>query len=100
MPKRTAYLPGTPSYIDIGSPDPEATSAFYSALFGWKVNDLGPDAGGYRMAQIDGDDVAGIGPQAAPGPPYWTTYITVDDADVSAKKVEAAGGTVIVPVMD
>jgi predicted enzyme related to lactoylglutathione lyase len=100
MPKRTSYLPGTPSYIDIGSPDPDATAAFYGALFGWKVNDLGPDAGGYKMAQLDGDDVAGIGTQQAPGPPFWTTYFTVADADASAKQVEAAGGTVLVAPMD
>ncbi|HVV35593.1 MAG TPA: VOC family protein [Acidimicrobiales bacterium] len=100
MPKRTSYAPGTPSYVDIGSPDPAATAAFYSALFGWKVNDLGPDAGGYKMAQIDGDDVAGIGPQQAPGPPFWTTYFTVADTDAAAKKIEAAGGTVIVAPMD
>jgi uncharacterized protein len=100
MPKRSSYAAGTPSYVDIGSPDPDATAAFYSALFGWTVNDLGPDAGGYKMAQIDGDDVAGIGPQQAPGPPYWTTYFTVDDADAAAKAVEAAGGSVLAPGMD
>ena len=100
MAKRTSHPAGTPSYVDIGSPDPDATAAFYSALFGWKVNDLGPDAGGYKMAQIDGDDVAGIGPQQAPGPPYWTTYVSVDNVDDTSKKVEAAGGTVLVPAMD
>ncbi|HUR78047.1 MAG TPA: VOC family protein [Acidimicrobiales bacterium] len=100
MAKRTSYPPGTPSYVDIGSPDPDATAAFYSALFGWTINDLGPDAGGYRMAQIDGDDVAGIGPAQNPGPPYWTTYITVEDADVTAKKVETTGGTVLAPPFD
>src|SRR4051794_25154683 len=100
MAKRTSHPAGTPSYVDIGSPDPDATAAFYGALFGWKVNDLGPDAGGYKMAQIDGDDIAGIGPQQAPGPPYWTTYITVDNVEDTAKKVEAAGGTVLAPPMD
>ena len=100
MAKRTSHPAGTPSYVDIGSPDPDATAAFYGALFGWQVNDLGPDAGGYKMAQIDGDDVAGIGPQQAPGPPYWTTYISVDNVDDTTKKVEAAGGTVLVPAMD
>jgi predicted enzyme related to lactoylglutathione lyase len=100
MPKRTAYSPGTPSYIDIGTADPKAAGAFYGALFGWTINDLGPDAGGYTMAQIDGDDVAGIGPAQNPGPPYWTTYFTVDDADATAKSVEAAGGTVLAPPFD
>ncbi len=100
MAKRTSHPAGTPSYVDIGSPDPAATAAFYSALFGWTVNDLGPDAGGYSMAQLEGDDVAGIGPAQSPGPPYWTTYITVDNVDDTVKKVEAAGGTVLAPAMD
>jgi len=100
MPKRTSHPAGTPSYIDIGSPDPDATAAFYGALFGWKVADLGPEAGGYRMAQIDGDDVAGIGPAQNPGPPYWCTYITVDNVEDTTKKVEAAGGSVLAPAMD
>jgi uncharacterized protein len=102
MAKRTSYLPGTPSYVDIGTPDPEAASKFYAALFGWTVNDLGEEAeaGGYRMAQIEGDDVAGIGPAQNPGPPYWTTYFTVEDADITAKKVEAAGGRVLAPPFD
>lgn len=100
MAKRTSYPAGTPSYVDIGSPDPAATAAFYGGLLGWEVVNLGPDAGGYSSARIDGDDVAGIGPQQAPGLPYWTTYFTVDDVADAAKKVEAAGGTVVVPPMD
>ncbi|MEY2418528.1 MAG: uncharacterized protein QOG90_1208 [Actinomycetota bacterium] len=100
MAKVTAFPSGTPSYVDIGSPDPDATAAFYSALFGWSVDDLGPDAGGYRMARIDGDDVAGIGPAQNPGPPFWTTYFTVDDVDLTAKKVEGAGGSVLAAPMD
>jgi predicted enzyme related to lactoylglutathione lyase len=100
MPTRTSHPAGTPSYVDIGSPDPAGTKAFYGALFGWSINELGEEAGNYAMAQLDGDDVAGIGPQQAPGPPYWTTYITVDDADVAAKSVAAAGGSVMVPPMD
>jgi predicted enzyme related to lactoylglutathione lyase len=100
MAKRTSHPAGTPSWIDIGSPDPAATAAFYSALLGWEVENLGEDAGGYSMARIEGDDVAGIGPQQAPGLPYWTTYITVEDVNDAATKVEAAGGTVVVPPMD
>ena len=100
MPKRTSYPAGTPSYVDIGSPDVDATAAFYSALFGWNVQDLGPDAGGYRMAMKGDGAVAGIGPAQNPGPPYWTTYISVDDVDATTKAVEGAGGTVLAPAMD
>jgi len=100
MPKRTSHPAGTPSYVDIGSPDVDATAAFYSGLFGWNVQDLGPDAGGYRMAMLGDSAAAGIGPAQNPGPPYWCSYITVDDVDVATKAVEAAGGSVLAPAMD
>lgn len=97
----TSYQPGTPSWVDLGTPDPEAASEFYSALFGWEVSDMGPDAGGYRMATLGGKNVAGIGPQTQAGmPPYWTTYITSADADATTQAVRDAGGQVMVEPMD
>ena len=36
MTERISYAPGTPSWIDLGSPDTAATAAFYGALFGWR----------------------------------------------------------------
>lgn len=88
----STYKPGTPSWVDLGSPDPTAAAAFYSGLFGWEVQDSLPEAGGYRLADLRGKPVAGIGPQMQPGPPYWATYIAVADADATAKAVTAAGG--------
>mgnify|MGYP001499196416 FL=1 len=52
--KKTSYAPGTPSWIDLGTTDLPAAKAFYSALFGWEIVDMGPDAGGYCMAEIGG----------------------------------------------
>jgi predicted enzyme related to lactoylglutathione lyase len=37
MPEMTRYEPGTPSWVDVGSPDVEASKAFYGGLFGWEV---------------------------------------------------------------
>jgi predicted enzyme related to lactoylglutathione lyase len=100
MPEMTAYEPGTPSWVDLGSPDTAAAAAFYKTLFGWEFQDAGPDAGGYGMLTLNGKSVAGLGPAQNPGPPYWTTYVSTDDADAAAARVSAAGGTVIVPPMD
>ncbi|MEY2399376.1 MAG: uncharacterized protein QOJ00_2550 [Actinomycetota bacterium] len=100
MAKRTSHPAGTPSWLDIGSPDIDGTFAFYGPLFGWERVDLGPDAGGYGMAAIEGDTVAGVGPAQQPGPPFWTTYIATDDVQATTKKVEAAGGAVIVGPTD
>jgi predicted enzyme related to lactoylglutathione lyase len=44
--------------------------------------------------------VAGLGPQMDPAGSWWTTYITVDDADAIAKVIEAAGGSVLMEPMD
>src|SRR5574338_324419 len=57
--------------------------------------------GGYRVATLAGNAVAGLSPmQEAPGPPFWTTYVSVDDADATCAKVGDAGGTVLLPAMD
>lgn len=99
MPVVKKYAPGTPSYVDLGVADVGAAAEFYSGLFGWQVVDLGEEAGGYRMAVLDGHAVAGLGPATDPGPPRWTQYVTVDDAAETAEKAAAAGGNVVLPPM-
>ena len=96
------YPAGAPSWVDVTSPDVDASVAFYGDLFGWEAVSNGPDeeTGGYRMFRRDGLDVAGIGPTQAGAPPSWTVYVAVDDADATAKAVEAAGGSVILPPLD
>ena len=32
MTERTSYIPGTPSWVDVSSPDTDASAAFYGAL--------------------------------------------------------------------
>ena len=101
MPERTSYPPGTPCWIDIGT-DLDAAKPFYTGLFGWTTMDAGPpeETGGYGFFMQGDKMVAGYGPQQNPGPPVWTTYISVADADETAGKVTAAGGNVVMPPMD
>lgn len=94
------YEPGVPSWVDMGSPDPQGAADFYGALFGWEAPEGPPEAGGYRVAMVGDRAVAGIGPAQNPGPPFWATYVNVDSADDAAEKVAAAGGQVIVAPMD
>ncbi len=101
MPTITAYEPGTPSWVDLASPDLSASVAFYSSLFGWDAQDQGEEAGHYHMFEKGGVPVAGAGPIMMEGqPPAWTPYISVRDADQSIGKVKAAGGMVFVEPMD
>lgn len=101
MATRDSYRPGTPSWVDLGSPDPAASAAFYGALFGWTCEEGPPDAGGYRMCLLDGRPAAGIGPsQGEPGEhPWWTTYVSVADVEATTSLVAANGGSVLVPPM-
>jgi predicted enzyme related to lactoylglutathione lyase len=102
MSERTSYSPGTPSWIDLGSPDTKAAADFYGGLFGWTAEfDPRPEAGGYGMFTLEGKNVAGIGPQQNPDlPPYWTVYVTVADTDKTVAAANGAGGTTIAGPMD
>jgi len=88
-------------WIDLASSDPTASRLFYARLFGWQV-EVNPDPqyGGYALAKIGGKDVAGIGPKMMPeAPTAWSLYVWTSNAEELAKKVQTAGGTVIVPPM-
>jgi predicted enzyme related to lactoylglutathione lyase len=103
MSQMTAYVPGTPSWVDLGSPDIDASIDFYAALFGWDVpeSESAEQTGGYRQAMLDGNPTAGMMPLMQEGqPPAWSTYISVEDADATAAAVKDAGGSVIAEPMD
>lgn len=95
MTDKTSYLPGEPSWIDLGSPDTDRSAAFYGGLLGWTATEGRPEFGGYRNFLQDGKPVAGLGPLMQEGqPPVWTSYISVEDADKTAELVKDNGGTV------
>jgi uncharacterized protein len=103
MSERSSYEPGTPSWVDLGTPDIEAAAAFYSGLFGWDVpeSENAEQTGGYRQAMLNGKPVAGMMPLMQEGqPPAWSTYVSVADADATAAAVKEAGGNVMAEPMD
>jgi len=102
MVEHDSFAPGTPCWVDLGTVDPAASAAFYGALFGWSCDEGPPEAGGYRMCMLRGRPVAGIGVSQNPPdwPPWWATYVAVDDADATAAAVTAAGGTVLAEPFD
>ena len=107
MATMTEYLDGVPSWVDLMTPDPTASRAFYAALFGWDYDDQPTDRPGidYTMAMKGGRAAAGmmqLSPEMAAGgmPPVWTTYVTVSDIDATTGRVETAGGTLLQPPMD
>jgi len=103
MTERSGYEPGTPSWVDLSTPDPDAAKRFYGALFGWEAEEAGPveETGGYSMFRLRGRQVAGVGPIMDPSQPaVWSTYIATDDADATVARAQEAGGQAIVEPMD
>jgi uncharacterized protein len=102
MSERTSYEPGTPCWIDLGTPDQDAAAEFYGALFGWSVeeDENAEQTGGYRVATLRDKAIGGVMKLMEEGqPPAWSTYICVADADATAAKAREAGGTVVVEPM-
>ena len=93
MGTRERYEPGTFSWADLGTDDPEAAKAFYAGLFGWGTEDVPMgERGPYTMCTLgDGVVCAIYGRETAAGPPAWLSYVTVADADAAVAAARAAG---------
>src|SRR5256885_13607634 len=89
----TAWLPGTPCWVDLSVDSVEKATAFYGALFGWKA-DVNPDPqfGGHGNFQKDSRDVAGVSPTMEKGQPQgWATYPASDDVEATPPEIQSAG---------
>ncbi len=88
------------------STEPEASRAFYTALFGWTLQNEGAHQEdeahqGYVGLDNGENHFGGIDVQRAPGvPSAWLGYIEVEDADAVVARIEALGGGVMVPPMN
>ena len=103
MPERSTNWPeGTPCWVDLGVPDVERASVFYTAVFGWTIPEPSPERGGYTVASLKGHNVAGLGPRqgGSDAPPTWLTYLASDDVDATVARITAAGGRVVADPMD
>jgi predicted enzyme related to lactoylglutathione lyase len=104
MPERTSYANGVPSWVDLTTPDVQASTAFYGGLLGWEQA-LAPGdpamTGGYGMFSLGDKVVAGVGPlRNETQPAVWNSYVAVDDADATVAAATEAGGAVVMPVID
>ena len=79
------------------SKDPDASSSFYSSLFGWTIHP--PDPMGFRMLTTGSDE--GISGGIWPAPPEATgfvqLFIATNDVAVSVAHAVSLGAKVEVP---
>jgi uncharacterized protein len=104
MTEFTKHEPGTFSWTDLSTSDLDSAIGLYTDLFGWKVEkeDL-PDGSVYAMFRLNGKDVAAastLREDQKGVPPHWNVYVTVENAEQTAKQAEAAGGSIVAPAFD
>jgi predicted enzyme related to lactoylglutathione lyase len=106
MPEFKEHAPGTFSYAELASADPETTGKFYTELFGWARTDqdMG-EYGVYTQFHLGGAITAAqyklpADQQAAGVPAYWGQYVTVEDVAASAEKARQLGAEVVMGPMD
>jgi len=102
MPKPDESTNGAPCWVDLFSSDTDKATAFYGELFGWAAESAGPEYGGYINFSKDGARIAGCmnNDGSSGAPDMWSVYLSTPNAQATADAAVAAGGEVIVPVME
>lgn len=97
--------PGSLTWEDLRSTDPQSARAFYGALFDYEydaVEMAGPDYATFRL-RSEQAPLGGMGPMmGSPDgtPSHWLVYFGVADTDAAVTAAEAAGGSVLEPATD
>jgi len=94
--------PGAFSWNELVTSDPAGAASFYGQLFGWKVEEMGPEMGGYRVLSVGENGIGGImaSPAGAPMAPQWGSYVTVEEVEPIIARCTELGGKTLVPPMD
>lgn len=102
MGDRTSHTPGTFSWAELSTTDPDAANRFYGELFGWDYDDqpIPGDGGFYTMARVGGKDVAALFRGQEGMPTFWGSYVTVESADSAAARASDLGATLMAEPFD
>jgi predicted enzyme related to lactoylglutathione lyase len=94
MAQKTHTINGI-GHFDVAGPDLKALSAFYSGVFGWRIDEKGP---GYAMAGTPqgGPDGALVEAEAA----SLTIGVVVADLEKALTAAKKTGGAVAMPAVD
>jgi uncharacterized protein len=93
-------VPGALCWNELATPDLDASTAFYSQLFGWNISPFEGSPEPYLSIK-NGDANNGGIREVRPGePPHWLVYFATEDIDTGLAKVEELGGTKIAGPID
>lgn len=88
-------MPNPVVHFEIGCRDQAKTSEFFSKLFDWKIEQIGPAAMINTGGQFGGH-ITALGHEPHN---YVTFYIDVDDVQAYLDKAVALGGKALIPVI-
>jgi uncharacterized protein len=91
--------PNTICWRELATHDLPKAIEFYSKLFGWNIAQSKVTPMEYKEIHKDGVATGGMmaidenwGP--TPPPSFWSTYISVENADETVEKIKAEGGRI------
>jgi uncharacterized protein len=102
----TKHAQGTFMWPELGTSDLEGARRFYTALFGWTVQEIPMGEGQmYLIFKLRDQEVGAayrlVKEQTDVGiPPNWAAYIAVDDCDAAVARIKANGGQVLMGPTD
>ena len=90
---------GTFVWYELMTSDSPAAESFYRSVMSWDIQDAGMEGFAYQVVSVGPTMIGGIMPipeaaRAMGARPAWMGYIGVDDVDIYAGRVTAAGGAV------
>jgi len=95
--------PGSYTWSELTTRDPEGSKIFYNKIFGWVPSDRADGPVTYTMFMLDGVAAAGMMPMAGEMwppdlPNHWMVYFAVADPDqTAAKAIELGGAAPVAP---
>ena len=92
-------VPGAPNWIELFTADTDRARAFYGELFGWTVEESGPEFGNYALFLRDGEPIGGLMRNEIGVPDMWSVYLHSADAAATVAAAREHGGQVVVEPM-
>jgi len=87
------------SWSELYAGSGDSMKRFYSAVLGWKYDDMPMPNGAYPVIKAGDSGIGGV-VAAGDGIKGWVPYVTVDDVEAAVAKATKAGGKVVSPAMD
>lgn len=88
------------AFTEMASEDPGATRQFLERAFNWRFRSVAMPQGTYLSFDIPGGGRGGIRPTRPTEAPSSLSYIRVTDLEAARRRVESAGGSIVLARVD